>query len=138
MKLKIIDNKEYIFDVVRKKYILNQPEEWVRQNIIEYLIKKKGYPASLISIEKKLEKSLKRSDIICYNRKQEPLLLIECKSYNTQLDESTFHQSMNYQKTINSKYIVITNGKQHYCFQLIDEKIVFAKKIPTYNELTNT
>ena len=53
MKLKTQNGKEYIFDVVRKKYVRNQPEEWVRQNIVEYLNKEKGYPISLMSVEKK-------------------------------------------------------------------------------------
>ena len=52
MKTKIKNGKEYIFDLVRKKYVQNQPEEWVRQHIIEYLNKEKGYPISLMSIEK--------------------------------------------------------------------------------------
>ena len=55
MKIKIDNGKEYIFDIVRKKYVRKHPEEWVRQNIIKYLNGEKGYPISLMSIEKKNE-----------------------------------------------------------------------------------
>ena len=50
MKLKIQNGQEYIFDLVRNKFVLNQPEEWVRQNFIKFLNEKKGYPLSLISV----------------------------------------------------------------------------------------
>jgi len=78
MKIKTENGKEYIFDIVRKQYVRNQPEEWVRQNIIEYLNKKKGYPVSLMSIEKKntINNIKKRCDIVCNNQNGEPLLLV--------------------------------------------------------------
>ena len=82
MKIKIKNNKEYIFDLVRKKYVVNQPEEWVRQHMVEFLHKQKGYPISLMTIEKKtnINNMSKRCDIICHNSNGTPLLLIECKS----------------------------------------------------------
>ena len=136
MKLKTINNKEYIFDQVRKKYVINQPEEWVRQNIIVFLNTKKGYPISLMSIEKKIsKKSKKRHDIICYNQKNEPLLLVECKSQKVNLNESTVNQSINYQKQIKAKCIIISNGNTHYCFKIKNSEIIFLKSIPSYLEI---
>ena len=116
MKLKTKNGKEYIFDVVRKKYVRNQPEEWVRQNIIEYLNKEKGYPISLMSIEKKtqINQLTKRCDIICHNKNGQPILLVECKAPNIKVNKDSFDQSINYQKVVQAKYIMITNGKIHY------------------------
>ena len=135
MKLKLINNKEYIFDPVRKKYVLNQPEEWVRQHTIQFLNLKKGYPISLMSIEKKmpLNKLAKRCDIICYNSTGKALLLVECKAPKVKLKTKDLHQSINYQKTINAKNILITNGKTHYCFSLNEGQPKFIDEIPEYN-----
>ena len=137
MKIKKENNKEYLFDVVRKKYVINHPEEWVRQHIIHFLNKEKGYPISLMSVEKKTELNNmpKRCDIVCYNNKGEALLLIECKSHNISLKNSAFYQSINYQNVIKAKYVIITNGKTHYCFKIKNNKVIFEKKIPDYNDL---
>ncbi|MAQ48069.1 MAG: restriction endonuclease subunit R [Flavobacteriales bacterium] len=134
MKLKIKNNKEYIFDLVRKKYVLNQPEEWVRQHIIQYLNTQKGYPISLMSVEKKtiVNKLIKRCDIICYNQMGKALLLVECKAPKVKLNTSYLNQSINYQRTIQAKYILITNGTTHFCFTLQDGAPKFIDKIPKY------
>ena len=138
MKIKLINGKEYLFDTIRKQYVKKLPEEWVRQHVIEYLNKQKGYPLSLMSIEKKNEinKIKKRCDIVCNNKNGEPLLLVECKAQNIKINVNTFNQSIIYNKTLNAKYIVITNGKKHYCFYFQDGEIIILKNIPTYNECT--
>ena len=137
MKIKNENGKEYIFDIVRKKYVRNQPEEWVRQNIIEYLNKKKGYPVSLMSIEKKntINNIKKRCDIVCNNQNGEPLLLVECKAQNITLNSKVFDQSINYQNSLKARFTVITNGKNHYCFKIQKGGLIFSKTIPSYREL---
>ena len=137
MDIKIKNGKEYIFDIVRKKYIRKQPEELVRQNMIQYLSQKKGYPISLMSIEKETNLSdlKKRCDIVCYDKNGEPLLLVECKANTINLNSEVFNQTITYQKKIEAKYILITNGENHYCFTLKNKKINFLKRIPTYGEI---
>ncbi|MBF25618.1 MAG: restriction endonuclease subunit R [Flavobacteriales bacterium] len=139
MKIKIENGKEYIFDVVRKKYVIKNPEEWVRQNIINYLNNVKKYPLALMSIEKKNEINniKKRCDIICNDVNGNPILLIECKASKIQLNSTAFEQTMTYQKKINAKYVLITNGIKHYCFKIEKGKNVFLKKIPSYMEIVN-
>ena len=139
MKTKIKNGKEYIFDIVRKKYVQNQPEEWVRQHIIEYLNKEKGYPISLMSIEKKNEINniKKRCDIICNDNNGKPLLLVECKAEHVKLDTRALNQGIIYQKKINAKYVIITNGKKHYVFKNQGKEIVFIKSIPSYAKITS-
>ena len=63
-KIKNNENKQYVFDEIRKKNVLLTPEEWVRQNCIQFLIHEKQYPRSLISIEKKISLKLFPSPII--------------------------------------------------------------------------
>tara|TARA_B100001250_G_C19768606_1_gene775987 strand:+ start:145 stop:567 length:423 start_codon:yes stop_codon:yes gene_type:complete len=138
MKIILKNDKEYIFDIVRKKYIINTPEEWVRQHTIKFLNTKKGYPTSLMSIEKKttINNISKRCDIICYNNNNKPILLVECKSQNVKLNKETIHQSLNYQKVVKAKYIMITNGTNHFCFYLESDHIKFLKQVPSYRDLT--
>ena len=65
IKLKKDNNKVLVFDPIRKKYIILSPEEWVRQNFIQFLINEKGYPQSLISVERGIDvgNTKKRCDI---------------------------------------------------------------------------
>ena len=135
-RLKKIDEKRFIFDEIRKKYIELTAEEWVRQNCIKFLINKKNYKSQLIAVEKKiiLNNLTKRFDIIAYDNNGEPNLLVECKAPNIAIRQETFDQILTYNRVINSKYLMITNGIIHYYCKIdnIDNKINFLKDIPNY------
>lgn len=119
-----------IFDVVRKKWLVLTPEEWVRQNILQYLLIIKDYPASLIAIEKeiKLAELRKRCDIVVYSRQSHPWMIIECKEMKVNLSEKTMEQILRYHIALPAKYLVITNGS--YCFG-------FEKKQNQFFEINN-
>ena len=114
-----------VFDVIRKKWLVLTPEEWVRQNIIQFLLIKMKYPASLIAVEKeiKLGELKKRCDIVAYNRLSKPWMIIECKEMNVVLSEKTLEQILRYHITLPAKYLVITNGI--YCYGYKKEKDQF-------------
>jgi hypothetical protein len=114
-----------IFDGIRKKWLLLTPEEWVRQNFIQFLLIKKNYPSSLIAIEKeiKLGELKKRCDVVIYNRQSQPWMIIECKEMNVALGEKTLEQILRYHITLPAKYLIITNGS--YCFGFKKEKDQF-------------
>lgn len=135
-RLKKIDEKRFIFDEIRKKYIELTAEEWVRQNCIKFLINEKKYKSQLIAVEKKiiLNNLTKRFDIIAYDNNGEPNLLVECKAPNIAIRQETFDQILTYNRVINSKYLMITNGIIHYYCKIdnIDNKINFLKDIPNY------
>ena len=135
-RLKKIDEKRFIFDEIRKKYIELTAEEWVRQNCIKFLINEKKYKSQLIAVEKKiiLNNLTKRFDIIAYDNNGDPNLLVECKAPNIAIRQETFDQILSYNKVINSKYLMITNGIIHYYCKIdnIDNKINFLKDIPNY------
>ena len=135
-RLKKINQKRFIFDDVRKKYIELTPEEWVRQNCIKFLINEKKYKSQLIAVEKKiiLNNLTKRFDIIAYDNNGDPNLLVECKAPNIAIRQETFDQILSYNRVINSKYLMITNGIIHYYCKIdnIDNKINFLKDIPNY------
>tara|TARA_Y100000766_G_scaffold260559_1_gene250428 strand:+ start:901 stop:1344 length:444 start_codon:yes stop_codon:yes gene_type:complete len=135
-RLKKIDEKRFIFDEIRKKYIELTAEEWVRQNCIKFLINEKKYKSQLIAVEKKiiLNNLTKRFDVIAYDNNGDPNLLVECKAPNIAIRQETFDQILSYNRVINSKYLMITNGIIHYYCKIdnIDNKINFLKDIPNY------
>ncbi|MDQ6905028.1 MAG: type I restriction enzyme HsdR N-terminal domain-containing protein [Bacteroidota bacterium] len=107
-----------VFDVIRKKWLQLSPEEWVRQNMIQFLIAN-NYPATLMAIEKeiKLNELLKRCDIVIYDRDTKPFMIIECKEMNVTLSEKTLSQILRYHITVPAKYLIITNGSYSYGFE---------------------
>ena len=136
-KLKEEENKVFIFDSIRKKYLQLTPEEWVRQNIIQFLIEEKKYPKSLFSIEKgiKVSNTSKRVDIAIFNKDRQIEVLVECKAPEVKITQKAFDQIARYNLTLNSKYLVVTNGLEHY-YAIMDnekQKYIFLKDIPTYN-----
>lgn len=131
--------KTKIFDQVRKKFLVLTPEEWVRQNFIQYLINEKKYPASLISIEQglKVNELFKRCDILVYNSFGKAILLVECKSHHVKLSSETFQQVARYNICFKLPYLIVTNGMQHFCSKIDFElsSYNFLKSIPNYHEL---
>ena len=135
-KIKSSENTQYIFDIIRKKYVVLTPEEWVRQHIIHYLIVTKGYPKSLIAVEKQLiiNTLKKRFDILVFNNTGLPKIVVECKSPNTKIAQSTFDQIARYNLNLNADLLMVSNGLQHYFCKLdaINEQYIFLKEIPSY------
>lgn len=125
-----------IFDVIRKKYIVLTPEEWVRQHLIHYLITELNYPRSLFRVESglKYNKLAKRSDIVIYNSDAKPHLLVECKAPSVKIDQKSINQAAIYNTSLNAKYMVISNGMTHYCcvYNEQSEQFEFIKSIPAY------
>lgn len=111
-RLRKQDGTEEIFDLLRKKWIVLTPEEWVRQNFIQFLVTVKKYPASLVAVEKEIKfgELKKRFDVLVYNSRHEPWLMVECKSMNVQLGEEVLQQALRYNMSMPVSFIVITNG----------------------------
>ena len=115
-KIKDQLGKEFIFDEIRKQWVMLTPEEWVRQNFLQYLIQVKQYPASLIAVEKEIQLGdlTKRFDIVVYDHNTLPWMIIECKEMTVALNEQVLNQALRYNITLNVPYIVISNGT--HCF----------------------
>lgn len=136
-KLKSQENRNYVFDIIRKKYVVLTPEEWVRQHLLHYLIEEAGYPASLIAVERGLQMNglQKRFDVLVFNRQSEPLLLVECKSPETVLTKDTFLQAAVYNSQFACRHILITNGINHFCCSYSSGQPRVTEQIPTFNTL---
>lgn len=128
-----------IFDILRRKNIVLTPEEWVRQHFLHYLINDLRYPKSLISIERgtSYNKLQKRTDLCVYDNMGSPLLLVECKAVSVPITQDVVKQVSVYNQTIKAKYVVITNGLAHYCWQVDFETRQFQplQEIPVYSIL---
>jgi hypothetical protein len=132
--IKIQDNRELIFCLVRKKWVLITPEEWVRQNFLLYLTEVLFYPASLIAVEKKISLGdiSKRFDIVVYNNNAEPVILVECKEMNVPLNEEVLQQVLRYNINLQAACLVITNGSHCFAFRNNGGQFEALKNIPTF------
>ncbi len=135
-KIKSRENKRLIFDLIRKKYVVLTPEEWVRQHYIWYLLSEKKYPISLIAVEKelKINNLKKRTDIVIFNKQGAPEIIVECKAPHIPITQKTFDQIARYNLKLNANLLVVTNGLQHfYCkMDLEKERYLFLKELPNY------
>ena len=120
LKVREIEGKRYVFDAIRKKYLVLTPEELVRQKFVAYLVEEKQYPRALFRLEGGLKygEMQKRSDILIYNQQGMPHLLVECKSYKVKLSQEVFHQASVYNSTVRARYLGITNGIEHIFFEM--------------------
>ena len=126
--------KEFIFDPLRKKWLLLTPEEWVRQNFVQYLVQEKKYPVSLIALEKELRlgELKKRFDILIYDTHHLPWMMVECKASSIQLDDSVLQQILRYNITIPVPLMVITNGNLTYAWERKNDKLELIKELPDW------
>lgn len=117
LKIKKEEKQTFIWCIIRKKYIILQPEELVRQLVLISFIEQKKYPKNFIQVEKGLRVNnlLKRFDIIVYNSKSTPFLLVECKSHNVALEQNVIDQVAVYNTALKAPYLLVTNGIATIC-----------------------
>ena len=136
--LKSRENKTYIFDLIRKKNLLLTPEEWVRQHCVHFLNKELGYPKSLINVEKqiKINGQVKRYDIVVYSLSGNVEILVECKAPPVKISQDTFDQIARYNMTLKSRFLMLTNGKEHYFCEMDfkNKAYRFIHKLPKYQK----
>ncbi|TXH53280.1 MAG: type I restriction enzyme HsdR N-terminal domain-containing protein [Bacteroidia bacterium] len=134
ISIKNKNGQSHIFDVIRKKWLILTDEEWVRQNLIHYLIHQLHYPASLIAVEKefKIGTVRKRFDILVYNQQHQPWMLIECKAADIALSEMVLQQVIEYGSTIHAPYIIISNGNFTYGWKRNQVKLDAIELFPEF------
>jgi hypothetical protein len=138
-RIKNEGEKQYLFDAIRKKYILLTPEEWVRQNFIRFLIQHKNYPQSLMAVEKQISQNYKlfRFDLVVYHRSGQPLLIAEFKAPGVKITQHAFDQVVRYNMALKVKLIVISNGLQHFVCAIDYENGTYnyLKEIPEFKNI---
>jgi len=133
-RMKNENGKKYIFDGIRKVWLLLTEEEWVRQNFVNYLVTELKYPSTVIALEKEiwLNDLKKRFDILVYNSQHKPWMLIECKEPNVNLGDEVLQQVLRYNISVPVEYIVITNGKTTVGWRREGE-LSLLKQMPAWN-----
>lgn len=138
-RIKEEKKKQFIFDDIRKKFLVLTPEEWVRQNVIRFLIEEKGFVASLMAVETglKINQNQFRADLLVYNREGKPLLIVEFKAPQVKISQDSFDQIARYNIQFKVPYLIVSNGLKHYCCQLdfVKESYSYLKEIPDFKEI---
>ena len=134
-----VEGKRNILDPLRRKYVRLTPEEWVRQNLVQYLIVDLGYPRGLTSIEKgiDLHGKLFRADVIVHDRHGQAVLMAECKEPSVRISQDTFDQIAVYNRVVQARCLLVSNGLDHYCYAIDrgKEEYRFLDRVPRYEEL---
>ncbi|MFC5284642.1 type I restriction enzyme HsdR N-terminal domain-containing protein [Pedobacter alpinus] len=129
----------FIFDELRKKELVLTPEEWVRQHFVQFLILQKKYPKTLIKLEGglRLNKLQKRTDILIFNKNGKAEVLVECKATSIKITQGVFDQAARYNMLHKVKYLVVSNGLQHFCCEINYEtnSYLFLEELPNYQSL---
>jgi len=137
-RTKTEEGKTFIFDSIRKKFVVLTPEEWVRQNFIQYLKTEKKYPETLMAIEKQimLNQTQRRFDLLIYSRNGQPYLIAEFKSPGIKITQETFDQVVRYNMALRVERVVVSNGLQHFACEIDYTKNSFSylPEIPAYCE----
>lgn len=137
-RTKIEEGKQLIFDSIRKKFVVLTPEEWVRQNFIEYLKNEKKYPETLMAVEKQLKVNGKqrRFDLLVYLRNGQPHLIAEFKAPNVKITQDTFDQVVRYNMALRVERVVVSNGLQHFACEIdyVKNSFSYLPEIPGFFE----
>ena len=138
-RFKSNENKTLIFDIIRKKFVILTPEEWVRQHTLHFLITEKKYPVSYINVEKQLllNDTVKRYDIVIFKNDGDVEIIIECKAPSITINQVSFDQIARYNLALNSNLLMVTNGLTHYfCkMDIKNKKYFFLRDLPKYEQL---
>lgn len=121
--------------LVRQKYVLLLPEEWVRQHLIQYLVEIKGYPLSRIAVEFPLKygRTSRRADIVVFNKSKLPEIIVECKAMNVAIGQKVMDQAAKYNTVLESGIVVISNGTKHFVVEVNREgESRFLPDVPEY------
>jgi hypothetical protein len=136
LRTRLQNNRTEVFDIVRKRWFVLTPEEWVRQHVLHYLITDKAYPATLLAVEKSItvNKLKKRCDIVAFDTQARPLLVVECKATDVAITQAVFDQIARYNLTLGVQILLVTNGLQHFCCSMDHEaqQYVFLKELPRF------
>ena len=133
------NEKQMVFDFLRKRFVALTPEEWVRQQFTHFLVEHKGYPAMFIGNEITLSvgRLSRRCDSVVFNKSAEPVMIIEYKAPTVKITQKVFEQICSYNIALHAPYLTVSNGLQSYCCRIDKEANTyeFLKDIPAYGEL---
>jgi len=138
-KIRLQNGKNVIFDPLRRKFVALTPEEWVRQHFVHLLTDYKGYPKGLLAneIQVNLNGTKKRCDTVLFNKDLSAQMIIEYKAPDVEITQATFDQITRYNMVLKVKYLIVSNGINHYCCRINYSTMsyTFLPDVPAYSEL---
>ena len=133
------DGNRQIFDRLRRRFVNLSPEEWVRQNFVEYLIEDKGFPKGLMSNEVSLTQNgiSRRCDTLVADRFGRPFVIVEYKAPHIRITQQVFDQICRYNMVLHARYLIVSNGLTHFGCRIDYENnsYSFLRDIPAYCDL---
>jgi hypothetical protein len=134
LRLRELPRGRQIYDAFRKKWVSLTPEEWVRQHMLHFIHVHCAYPANKIAVEHSIIVNglKKRADILVYNRKLEPWLLIECKNTTVLLNQEVMDQMLRYNLKLNVPFMAMTNGNGLFILKNQNGKAELLDILPVY------
>ncbi len=135
-QIRVQNGKQYVYDIIRKKYIALTPEEWVRQHLVHFLIHERKCPKGLIAVERGLTHNglQRRFDVVVYSRNLTPWLIVECKAPQVAITQQTFDQIARYNMSLQVPYLLVTNGLQHFCCEIdyLQRSFSYLPDVPSF------
>jgi len=120
-QIRFADGRKWLFNPVLKKRFANRPEERVRLQYVEFLLRETSVTKNRIGFEALVKAYARdnslRADLVLYDREINPMALIECKSGRIKLNEKTAEQAARYNLTLQADYLMITNGHSDFWYK---------------------
>lgn len=131
------EGKIFVFDPLRKRFVLLTPEEEVRQKMLYLLVEHLNVPAGLLAVEysMKVNGLDKRADAVVFGTDGSPLMVVECKAASVALSQAVLEQALRYYSVLNPKYLLLTNGAATYCFRAEAQGLQALDHLPDYDEM---
>ena len=126
-----------VFDTLRRKYVALTPEEYVRQHFTAWMTGDLGYPASLMNNEVPLilNGTRRRCDTVVFRSDGSPSVIVEYKAPTVAITQKVFDQIARYNMVLHSRYLIVSNGLQHFCCSMDYEHDTysFLRQIPVWS-----
>lgn len=133
------DGNLRIFDPLRRKYVALTPEEYVRQHFVNWMCTELHYPASIVANEVglRVNGTPKRCDTVVFGPDGRPVAIVEYKAPTVSISQSTFDQIARYSIAFRARYLIVSNGLQHYCCVMDHHSGTyhFIPRVPDYAEI---
>lgn len=128
-----------VFDPQRRKWVKLTPEEEVRQCFIHFLIDGLSFPAGRIANEVAIHVGQveKRCDTVVYDASGQPAVIVEYKAATVPLTQKVFDQIARYNLTLQVRFLMVSNGLQHYCCYLNpqSQRFEFLRELPQWPQI---
>lgn len=127
-------DRTLVFDQVRGMYVVLTPEERVRRYLVAYLISHCGVPLRSIVEEYPVELNgmAQRADVVVFGPDAQPWLLVECKAPDVKITQETTLQATRYNAVVGARYVILTNGLLHYCYEKTEEGYLSRPSFPQF------